>query len=86
MDRYGRSVCLVRVGGVDLGLHMIELGLAWHYKRYATSQPPEEAASYAIAENAARSARAGLWRDLGTAAPPVAPWDWRKASTARLAN
>lgn len=80
VDQYGRSVCMVRVDGVDVGMRMVELGLAWHYKRYASSQPREEAASYAMAESAARAARAGLWRDLGTAAAPVPPWDWRRAS------
>lgn len=82
VDQYGRSVCTVRVDGVDVGLRMIELGLAWHYKRYASSQPMNEAASYAKAEDAAKAARAGLWRDLGTAAAPVPPWDWRRASAA----
>jgi endonuclease YncB( thermonuclease family) len=81
-DQYGRSVCAVRVDGLDVGLRMVELGLAWHYKRYASSQPHEEAASYAMAENAARAAKTGLWRDLGTAATPVPPWDWRKTSAA----
>lgn len=79
-DQYGRSVCVVRVDGVDVGLRMIELGLAWHYKRYASSQPLNEATSYAKAENAAKAAKSGLWRDLGTAAEPVPPWDWRRAS------
>ena len=73
-------MCLVRVEGIDVGLRMIELGLAWHYKRYANTQPREEAASYAIAETVARVEKAGLWRDLETAAPPVPPWDWRKAT------
>ncbi|MGL5001943.1 MAG: thermonuclease family protein [Casimicrobium sp.] len=77
-DRYGRSVCLVRVGGVDVGLRLIELGMAWHFKRYANTQQREEAASYALAETEARAARTGLWRELGTAAEPVAPWSWRK--------
>lgn len=80
VDQYGRSVCMVRVDGVDVGMRMVELGLAWHYKRYASSQPRDEAASYAMAENAARAAKAGLWRDLGTAAAPVPPWDWRRVS------
>lgn len=80
-DQYGRSVCLVRVDGGDVGLRMIELGLAWHFKRYANTQPREEAASYAIAENAARASKWGLWRDVGTSAEPVPPWDWRKRRT-----
>lgn len=83
VDRYGRSICLVRVRGVDVGLRMIELGLAWHYKKYANTQPREEAASYAVLETASRAAKRGLWRDLDTAAPPVPPWDWRRAKKAQ---
>jgi endonuclease YncB( thermonuclease family) len=79
VDRYGRSICLVRVKGIDVGLRMIELGLAWHYKQYANTQPREEAASYAMLENASRAAKRGLWRDLDTAVPPMPPWDWRRA-------
>lgn len=85
-DQYGRSVCMVRVEDIDVGLRMVELGLAWHYKRYASTQPREEAASYAVAENAARAAKTGLWRDLGTTAVPVPPWDWRRASAGDLAH
>ena len=85
-DRYGRSLCVVRVDGVDVGMRMVELGLAWHYKRYASSQPREEAASYAVAESTARAAKAGLWRDLGTAAAPVPPWDWRRAAAGEYAH
>lgn len=79
VDRYGRSICLVRVKGIDVGLRMIELGLAWHYKHYANTQPREESASYAMLENVSKAAKRGLWRDLDTAAPPVPPWDWRRA-------
>jgi endonuclease YncB( thermonuclease family) len=86
IDQYSRSVCLVRVDGVDVGLRMIELGLAWHFKRYANTQPREEATSYAVAENGARVAKVGLWRDLGTVAEPMAPWAWRKASAADSAH
>ncbi len=80
-DRYGRSVCLVKVDGLDVGLRMVELGLAWHYKQYARTQPREEAASYAVAESVARESRTGLWRDLDTAVEPMPPWEWRKAIT-----
>lgn len=77
-DRYDRSLCLARVDGVDVGLRLVELGLAWHYKRYAASQQPAEAASYAVSEHAARNARVGLWSAQDTTAPPVAPWEWRR--------
>lgn len=76
-DRYGRSLCVVNVDGVDVGHRMIELGYAWHFRRYASTQRREEAASYAVSEDAARTAKSGLWRDLGTAAIPVPPWEWR---------
>lgn len=79
-DRYGRSICLVKVQGVDVGLRMIELGLAWHYKKYANTQPREESASYSTSETVARTAKRGLWRDLDTASPPMPPWDWRRAT------
>lgn len=85
-DRYGRALCVVRVDGVDVGQRMIELGLAWHFKRYAHTQPHEEAASYAVSESLARTAKSGLWRDLGTAAMPVPPWEWRKASAVDSAH
>ena len=85
-ERYGRSLCLVRVDGVDVGQRMIELGLAWHFKRYANTQPREEAASYAASESLARAAKLGLWRDLGTVAMPVPPWEWRRATAADSAH
>lgn len=78
--RYDRSVCVVRVGGLDVGLRLIELGLAWHYKRYAYTQPGDEAASYTTAELSARNAKAGLWRDLGAGVAPQPPWTWRRAT------
>lgn len=76
-DRYGRSLCVVYVDGVDVGHRMIELGYAWHFKRYASTQRREEAVSYALSEDAARASKSGLWRDLGSVAIPVPPWEWR---------
>jgi endonuclease YncB( thermonuclease family) len=77
-DRYGRFLCLVRVNGADVGLRQIETGMAWHFVKYANSQPREEAAAYSLSEEFARAKRKGLWRDLGTAAPPIPPWEYRK--------
>lgn len=68
---YGRDVCRIRVGGTDAGLHLVRAGLAWAYsanKRYVRDT------SVYVAENEARAARRGLWRDE-TAIPP---WVWRK--------
>ena len=74
LDRYGRTLGKVVVGGVDCNLRQISLGLAWHFKRYASERPRAESDAYAAAETAARNARHGLWAD---AAAPTPPWDWR---------
>ena len=73
IDRYGRSLGRVRVGGVDANLEQVRAGFAWHYKKYELEQSAEDGEAYARAETAARAARVGLWRD----ASQVAPWDWR---------
>ena len=73
-DRYGRWVCVVRVNGVDVGLAQVKSGLAWHYKKYASEQTPTDQELYAMAEQEARVAGIGLWKD----AEPTPPWDWRK--------
>jgi endonuclease YncB( thermonuclease family) len=49
--------------------------MAWHYKRYEKEQTPEDRAAYAAAEDKARQAGRGLWRDR----MPVPPWEWREA-------
>jgi endonuclease YncB( thermonuclease family) len=52
---------------------LLTMGLAWHYKKYATEQPEVEREQYSFAETEARGKRVGLWRD----AEPVPPWEWR---------
>jgi endonuclease YncB( thermonuclease family) len=75
-DRYGRIVGQVNVGeSHDVGLALIEAGLAWHYKRYQHEQPASERVRYARAEDAARARRSGLWQDR----QPVPPWEYRSA-------
>jgi endonuclease YncB( thermonuclease family) len=50
--------------------------MAWWFREYAKEQTPEDRGSYERAEDAARAARAGLWKD----AKPVPPWEWRNAA------
>lgn len=78
-DQYGRSICRVEVGGVDVGLRQLQAGLAWHYKQFEREQPEAERQTYAAAERGSCMARRGLWGDKA----PVAPWDWRQASKAK---
>jgi endonuclease YncB( thermonuclease family) len=74
LDRYGRLVGKVLVSGVDCNLRQINLGLAWHYKKYMNEQIPDDRLTYAQAEEDARLKRAGLWSE-GNAMPP---WVWRR--------
>lgn len=74
-DRYGRSVAMVAVEGQDLGLAMLQAGLAWFYRDYQKDLPPDVRQAYDAAEAKARAAGEGLWRDPN----PTPPWAWRKA-------
>ncbi len=70
-DRWKRLIGIVRLADEDMNLHMIDRGLAWHYKRYADEQSPSDRDAYAAAEEAARDARRGLWSDPA----PLPPWE-----------
>lgn len=65
---YGRTVAIVSVGEMDVGLMLISMGLAWHDKRYAPKRDDYEAAM-----EQAKKERRGIWFN----ADPVAPWDYR---------
>ena len=76
-DRYGREVGKVLHYGQDVCLEQIKKGLAWWYREYQREQSPEDRALYEAAEDAAKSARLGLWADK----EPMAPWKHRKNSS-----
>lgn len=82
IDRYGRTVALVLVGGRDVGLELVRAGLAWAYKYYLPEALPEIQQSYLRAEGAARAARLGLWQDSN----PLPPWEYRKAEREQRAS
>ena len=76
-DRYGREVCKILHAMEDVNPRQLRAGLAWHYKQYQRQQSSRERQVYAQAEEDARAARRGLWRDPA----PVPPWGCRdKAS------
>lgn len=66
IDRYGRlvSFCSAAGGARDLGAVLVSEGLAWAFRRYSNA--------YVAEENAARTARRGVWRT-----PTLPPWDFR---------
>ena len=74
-DRYDRIVGKVLVDGRDACLRQVQDGLAWHFKRYEKEQSAADRITYAAAEEQARIARRGLWREP----QPVPPWEFRKS-------
>lgn len=72
-DRYGRAICKIAVGGVDVNKEQIARGMAWMYRRYAKDR------TYSDAEVKAKSRRIGIWRDT----QPVPPWDFRRKPFAK---
>lgn len=71
-DRYGRSICVIRSNGQDIGLEIVKRGYAWAYVQYL-KRP--HASEYIEAEKEARSKRLGLWQDYN----PIPPWEFRKS-------
>jgi micrococcal nuclease len=73
-DRYRRIIGKLVLEGQDVNLSMVEDGYAWWYRKYAREQSEIDRGLYEAAEERARHARTGLWRDP----EPVSPWDWRR--------
>ena len=70
-DRYGRTVGIVTVGGLNLNEELVKNGFAWVYRQYCRRG---ECVSWLKEEGQARAARIGMWVDPA----PVPPWDWRR--------
>jgi endonuclease YncB( thermonuclease family) len=64
-DRYGRTVAVCRVGGVDINGWMVRKGFAVAYRKYS--------AAYVADEEEARSKQIGLW-----AGEFEKPWNYRR--------
>lgn len=76
-DKYGRILGdLYLVSGketVHVNKVQLEGGLAWYYRHYAASLPPERQVEYDALETRAKANRSGLWIDPN----PVPPWVFR---------
>ena len=71
-DSYNRDVALVFSGEALVNLELVRSGAAWVYTRYCSER--EICERLKQAETAAKSARAGLWREPN----PEPPWQWRR--------
>ncbi|MEI7530718.1 MAG: thermonuclease family protein [Betaproteobacteria bacterium] len=72
-DNFQRTLGVIRFADLDINEYLIMEGVAWHYKKYASTQPPEEAKRYANAEQSAKAAKRGLWAQDN----PTPPWEFR---------
>ncbi|MEN8160134.1 MAG: thermonuclease family protein [Myxococcota bacterium] len=61
-DDHGRLLAYLFVGERNLNLAMIEAGMSPYFERYGSGRYPRE---FAAAEDAAREARRGIWRNAG---------------------
>lgn len=67
-ESYGRKVCRVWAGTLDINREMVSAGLAMIDPRYAKDR------SLYPFEVLARIAKRGVW----SAPSPIPPWDWRR--------
>lgn len=68
-DGWGRYISYVYTpDGKDVSLLMLKDGMAWHFKKYDSTE------EYSKAEEQAKKKKVGLW----SVPNPVAPWDYRK--------
>lgn len=74
LDRYGREVGKFVIDERDVNLQQIRRGMAWFYRNYERELSEDDRRLYREAEETARTAGVGLWRD-GRA---QAPWEFRK--------
>lgn len=67
-DRYGRTVGIVFVDGLNVNEALLKAGLAWHYKEY------DKNPTWAHFEETAHKEKKGLWVQPNA----IPPWQFRK--------
>ncbi len=72
-DRYGRSVCEIYSGDLDVNKEMVSYGMAWVYIQYL-KKDKQRMAELIKEQEKAISNRYGVWQDEN----PQPPWEYRK--------
>jgi len=78
-DQFNRIVGDVFLGDKNIGLDMVALGYAWHFKQYQKEQSPNDRKLFTDAETTAHNSRLGLWREDN----PTAPQEYRRTHNTR---
>lgn len=71
-DRYGRTIGVLHVQGVNVNREMVNAGMAWAYTDYLNDR------LMPVLEIRARLTGTGLWADHH----PIAPWQFRRNEAA----
>jgi len=71
------NVAVVYAGSDDVGLKLIQEGLAWYSVNRSREQPVADRDAYQKAEASAKAAGSGIWKDKNA----VAPWTLRGEKT-----
>jgi endonuclease YncB( thermonuclease family) len=75
-DRYGRTLAVIYVNGIDANLEQVRSGMAWCYTRYLSEAGADLQASYRQAETEGWEQQRGLWSEPD----PIPPWEYRHAA------
>ena len=67
-DRYGRTIGVVFVDGLNVNAELVKQGMAWVYRKYTDDE------RLYVLESEAKQSKRGLWLDEN----PIPPWEWRK--------
>ena len=70
VDRYCRTVAVIRMGQININEEMLAAGLAWVYPKHCKSK---FCTRWRELEDEARGQRMGLWIQPD----PIPPWEWR---------
>lgn len=68
VDKFGRTIAVISIGGINVNEEQVRRGMAWAYSR------SREGRAYARLQSEAQLAKRGLWQQ----ANPQSPSQWRK--------